>query len=97
MAGTGTSASRRFECWRWDAYYRNRFSQTWPGSGQPVVFWVADYLVGLLGREAPDFFDWRSDTLNPFVPALGSSIFLGTNPHGYDAHVLTMTLGYRFR
>ena len=41
--------------------------------------------------------DWRSDTLNPFVPAVGSSIFLGTNPHGYDAHVVTLTLGYRFR
>lgn len=40
----------------------------WPSIGQPVVFWVADYLVGLMGRGAPDFFDWRSDTL--FFPAL---------------------------
>jgi MtrB/PioB family decaheme-associated outer membrane protein len=41
--------------------------------------------------------DWRSDTLNPFVPAVGSSIFLGSTPRGYDAHVLTLTLRYRLR
>jgi tetratricopeptide (TPR) repeat protein len=28
-----------------------------------VVLWVPEYLLGLLGREAPDFLDWRSDTL----------------------------------
>ena len=31
---------------------------------QPVVFWVPEYLLGLLGRAAPDFLDWRSDTLH---------------------------------
>ena len=29
----------------------------------PVVFWVPEYLLGLLEREAPDFMDWRSDTV----------------------------------
>ena len=31
---------------------------------QPIVFWVPEYLLGLLGRAAPDFLDWRSDTLH---------------------------------
>jgi tetratricopeptide (TPR) repeat protein len=30
---------------------------------RPVVFWLPEYLLSLLGREAPDFLDWRSDTL----------------------------------
>jgi len=29
----------------------------------PVVFWVPDYVLSLLGREAPDFLDWRSLTV----------------------------------
>ncbi|MDR3635843.1 MAG: tetratricopeptide repeat protein [Isosphaeraceae bacterium] len=41
----------------------------WPVKIQrPVVFWTPDYLLGLFGREAPDFFDWRSDTF--FFPDL---------------------------
>lgn len=31
---------------------------------QPVVFWIPEYLLGLMGREAPDFLDWRSDTVH---------------------------------
>jgi tetratricopeptide (TPR) repeat protein len=31
---------------------------------QPVVFWVPEYLLGLLARSAPDFLDWRSDTIH---------------------------------
>jgi tetratricopeptide (TPR) repeat protein len=31
---------------------------------QPVVFWVPEFLLGLLGRAAPDFLDWRTDTLH---------------------------------
>jgi len=30
---------------------------------QPVIFWVPQYVLGFLEREAPDFFDWRSDTI----------------------------------
>ncbi len=36
----------------------------WPDAvGRPTVFWAPERLVGLLLRRAPDFFDWRSDTL----------------------------------
>ena len=35
---------------------------------RPVVLWVPDYLLTLLGSEAPDFLDWRSDTI--FFPPL---------------------------
>ncbi len=31
---------------------------------RPVVLWVPEYVLGLMGREAPDFLDWRSDTLH---------------------------------
>lgn len=31
---------------------------------QPVVFWITPYLLGNLGRHAPDFLDWRSDTVH---------------------------------
>jgi tetratricopeptide (TPR) repeat protein len=41
----------------------------WPEKiPQPVVLWVPEYLLGLLGRQAPDFLDWRSDTI--FFPPL---------------------------
>lgn len=29
----------------------------------PVVFWIPEYVLGFIEREAPDFFDWRSDTI----------------------------------
>jgi tetratricopeptide (TPR) repeat protein len=32
----------------------------WEKLGCPVVFWVPDYLLGLLLRHAPDFASWRS-------------------------------------
>jgi len=36
----------------------------WPQQvQQPVVFWVPQYVLGFIEREAPDFFDWRSDTV----------------------------------
>lgn len=31
---------------------------------QPVVFWLPEYLLPILARSAPDFLDWRSDTLH---------------------------------
>ena len=41
----------------------------WPEKiPRPVVLWIPDYLLGLMGREAPDFLDWRSDTI--FFPPL---------------------------
>ncbi|HET7342045.1 MAG TPA: MtrB/PioB family outer membrane beta-barrel protein, partial [Methylomirabilota bacterium] len=40
--------------------------------------------------------DWRTDTLRPFVPGV-TSIFLGNDARNYDAHIVGVTLGYRFR
>lgn len=31
---------------------------------QPVVLWVTEFWLGELARSAPDFLDWRSDTLH---------------------------------
>jgi opacity protein-like surface antigen len=41
--------------------------------------------------------DWRTDTLNPFLPGVTSSIWLGSDAKNYAAHVLAVTLGYRFK
>jgi MtrB/PioB family decaheme-associated outer membrane protein len=41
--------------------------------------------------------DWRTDTLNPFMPGATSSIWLGADSRDYTAHILAMTLGYRFK
>jgi len=61
----------------------------WPSLGQPVVFWVPERLVGLLLREAPDFFDWRSDTL--YFPEVAATQFrvLGERawPFGADPNL----------
>ena len=40
--------------------------------------------------------DWRTDTLNPFVPGV-SSIWLGNDPKNYAAHIVAVTIGYRFK
>lgn len=45
-------------------YALNMSRPEWPKElPRPLVFWVPEYLLGLMGREAPDFLDWRSDTL----------------------------------
>lgn len=36
---------------------------------RPIVLWVPEYVLALLGREAPDFLDWRSDTVYFLEPA----------------------------
>lgn len=40
--------------------------------------------------------DWRTDNLNPFVPGV-TSIWLGNDTRNYAAHLLLVTLGYRFQ
>src|SRR2546425_323416 len=40
--------------------------------------------------------DFRTDTLNPFTPGI-SSIFLGEDLKNYTAHILGVTLAYRFK
>lgn len=39
--------------------------------------------------------DFRTDTLNPFVPR-SNSIWLGNDLKDYTAHILVMSVGYRF-
>jgi MtrB/PioB family decaheme-associated outer membrane protein len=85
----GLAGAKRFPAFvdsllRLDTALRYRFRDNWTAS--------LGYVYETFSQH-----DWRSDTINPFVPAVGSSIFLGTTPHGYDAHILAMTLGYRFR
>jgi MtrB/PioB family decaheme-associated outer membrane protein len=41
--------------------------------------------------------DWRTDNLNPFSPSAGNSIWQGNDLRNYTAHILTATLGYRFK
>ena len=69
---------------RVDAALRYRVSDNWTAG--------LAYVYETFGQR-----DWRTDTINPFVPAIGSSIFLGDKTKGYDAHVVAVTLGYRFR
>ncbi len=40
--------------------------------------------------------DWRTDTLNPFIPGV-SSIWLGNDLKNYTAHYFGLTLAYSFR
>jgi tetratricopeptide (TPR) repeat protein len=48
---------------------------------RPVVLWVPEYLLPLLAREAPDFLDWRSDTLHFPDLTEGEKVSLDTQPH----------------
>ena len=39
--------------------------EEWPEQvPRPIVFWVPGRLLGCLTNGAPDFFDWRSDTID---------------------------------
>lgn len=85
----GVSGAKRMPAFadsllRVDTALRYRYNDNWTAS--------LGYVYEAFGQH-----DWRTDTVNPFVPALGSSVFLGHQTHGYDAHLLAMTLGYRFR
>jgi MtrB/PioB family decaheme-associated outer membrane protein len=40
--------------------------------------------------------DWRTDTLNPFVPG-NSAIYLGIDQKNYEAQIVGLTVGYRFK
>jgi hypothetical protein len=39
--------------------------------------------------------NWQTDQLNPFLPGV-TSIWLGNDFKDYTAHIVTLTLGYRF-
>ena len=40
--------------------------------------------------------DWRTDTINPFVPG-NSAIYLGNDLKNYEAHIFGVTVGYSFK
>jgi MtrB/PioB family decaheme-associated outer membrane protein len=40
--------------------------------------------------------DWRTDRLNPFIPGAGNNIWLGNDYRNYTAHIVGVSLGYRF-
>ena len=40
--------------------------------------------------------DWRTDTINPFVPG-NSAVYLGNDLKNYEAHIFGVTVGYTFR
>jgi tetratricopeptide (TPR) repeat protein len=53
----------------------------WPRKlPRPVVLWVPEYVLALLGREAPDFLDWRSDTVyfleQPALPQASPELWM---------------------
>ena len=41
--------------------------------------------------------DWRTDTLSPFSPNAGSSVWLGNNIRDYTAHIIAASVGYQFK
>ena len=51
----------------------------WPTLGCPVILWVAEYLLGILLRRAPDFADWRSGTVLLTPPERSPAVFTELN------------------
>jgi len=41
--------------------------------------------------------DWRTDNLNPFLPAAGSSVWLGNDVRNYTAHTIAASVGFQFK
>ncbi len=68
---------------RLEASLRYHFGQAWTAS--------LNYAY-----EAFQKHDWRTDTINPFVPG-NSAVYLGNDLKSYEAHIFGMTIGYRFR
>ena len=83
-----TSAARRWPAFEdslllLQASLRYYFSQSWTAS--------LNYAYESFRKH-----DWRTDTINPFVPGV-NAIYLGNDLRNYDAHIFGVTLGYRFR
>jgi hypothetical protein len=68
---------------RLEASLRYHFGQAWTAS--------LNYAYEAFRKH-----DWRTDTINPFVPG-NNVIFLGNDLRNYEAHIFGVTLGYRFR
>jgi MtrB/PioB family decaheme-associated outer membrane protein len=68
---------------RLEASLRYRFSLAWSAS--------LNYAY-----EAFHKHDWRTDTINPFVPG-NSAVYLGNDLKSYEAHIFGVTVGYTFK
>jgi MtrB/PioB family decaheme-associated outer membrane protein len=68
---------------RLEASLRYHFGQAWTAS--------LNYAYEMFRKH-----DWRTDTINPFVPG-NSAIYLGNDLKNYEAHIFGATVGYRFR
>jgi len=70
---------------RLDTALRYRFAKSWTATF--AYAW-----------EAFSKHDWRTDTLNPFIPASNTgSIWLGSDDKAYSAHIIALTIGYVFK
>ena len=69
--------------WRVDTSLQYHFSKSWTAS--------LNYIFESFSKH-----DWRTDSLNPFIPAAGNSIWLGNDQKNYAAHILGATLRYTF-
>jgi MtrB/PioB family decaheme-associated outer membrane protein len=67
---------------RLEASLRYHFSQAWTVS--------LNYAYEAFRKH-----DFRTDTINPFVPN-DSAVYLGNDAKNYEAHIFGVTLGYRF-
>jgi MtrB/PioB family decaheme-associated outer membrane protein len=68
---------------RLEASLRYRFAQAWTAS--------LNYAYEAFRKH-----DWRTDTINPFVPG-DSAVYLGNDLKNYEAHIFGVTLGYHFK
>ena len=68
---------------RLEASLRYHFGQAWTAS--------LNYAYEVFRKH-----DWRTDTINPFVPG-NSAVYLGNDLKNYEAHIFGVTLGYRFK
>jgi len=87
FAGTNSVAARfpAFEdsLLRLEASLRYHFAQAWTAS--------LNYAYEAFRKH-----DWRTDTINPFVPG-DSAIYLGNDLKNYEAHIFGVTIGYHFK
>ena len=68
---------------RLEASLRYHFAQAWTAS--------LNYAYEAFRKH-----DWRTDTINPFVPN-DSAVYLGNDVKNYEAHIFGVTLGYAFK
>jgi MtrB/PioB family decaheme-associated outer membrane protein len=68
---------------RLEASLKYHFGQAWTAS--------LNYAYEMFRKH-----DWRTDTIDPFVPG-NPAIYLGNDLKNYEAHIFGATLGYRFR